>query len=747
MEAAAKEFRIKLIGAFESALKYLVPIFYFAITIAFYLKTYDSAQIKITILQVGGVAIAAIWLLKILEENSNPFENNLVITAPLLIYLALGYFSIVHSDYPGTTLDEFIRRNVYIVLSLVIVKEFNSGKKINLLINLILIAAFVSAFYGIIQYLDYVFYPKSNQPTMNPERLDPFIWRQAFSNRIFSTHGNPNFFGNFLVIVSPMILAGFLRKKTANYAMLFVMVAFCIWKTGSKGAWLGFASGITIFIFLAILYFPVGKSKVVKRVAAIMMVLIVLGASFFVWKKSQERMDSLGFRVHTWLSTWEMIEIKPILGTGLGTFKTTYPAYRRPEIFHIEGKSNTETDHPEDEFIEVLYDDGIVGFGLFMWIVVLFTTIGLKMLSRFSSMVTVIKDKAGNVREVLEEPRAYYMLGILSAFLGMLFHNLFDVSLRFVSSGVFLWLLIGIIGSLAFNHPLPAEAPMPKPFVPEKAIIPEKFNFFRRLLQIGIIVGAGFLMWEFWGYFKADMHHNRGIFFSKQKKWKEAMEHYGEVVRLNPNFIMAHYFMGNVYNDRWQDGDGERALEKYDDVKALAPNYVQVHHQTGNVYVKIGKKLLVESQRLDKEGKPDAAAEARKKALENYNLALESYQKYWKLDPVFQPNFYRMAMIYMDLDDLPKAEEMYRAGLVHNPKYVETHINLGNVLYLQNKLPDAEKTYRKAMELSPGNLQAMKNLTAVYRKMNRRDDEIKLWRTIAQRYPEDPDVKRVFNRK
>jgi hypothetical protein len=33
------------------------------------------------------------------------------------------------------------------------------------------------------------------------------------------------------------------------------------------------------------------------------------------------------------------------------------------------------------------------------------------------------------------------MLGVLAAFWGMLLHNFMDVSLRFVSSGIFLWLL------------------------------------------------------------------------------------------------------------------------------------------------------------------------------------------------------------------------------------------------------------------------------------------------------------------
>ena len=46
-------------------------------------------------------------------------------------------------------------------------------------------------------------------------------------------------------------------------------------------------------------------------------------------------------------------------GHGIESFKLVYPSYRRPEIFHIEGKHNTETDHAHNEFIEIFYDEGL----------------------------------------------------------------------------------------------------------------------------------------------------------------------------------------------------------------------------------------------------------------------------------------------------------------------------------------------------------------------------------------------------
>ena len=66
-----------------------------------------------------------------------------------------------------------------------------------------------------------------------------------------------------------------------------------------------------------------------------------------------------------------------------------------------------------------------------------------------------MRDPVSGKRKTLQDPRAFYMLGFLAAFWGMLLHNFMDVSLRFVSSGIFLWLLAGIIGAMVVHDPMP----------------------------------------------------------------------------------------------------------------------------------------------------------------------------------------------------------------------------------------------------------------------------------------------------
>src|SRR5205814_1064792 len=99
----------------------------------------------------------------------------------------------------------------------------------------------------------------------HPQGLDPFVWRQAFSARIFSTFGNPNFFGNFLVIVTPITLALMLRRQPERaggiifFALLSLVVSILLWQS-FRGAplWMALMHGeewsVPFFLTLFIAY-------------------------------------------------------------------------------------------------------------------------------------------------------------------------------------------------------------------------------------------------------------------------------------------------------------------------------------------------------------------------------------------------------------------------------------------------------------------------------------------------------------
>ncbi|MBI3291675.1 MAG: tetratricopeptide repeat protein [Elusimicrobia bacterium] len=505
-------------------------------------------------------------------------------------------------------------------------------------------------------------------------------------------------------------------------------------------------------------------------------------------------------------------------GTGIGSFKVIYPAFRRPQIFHIEAKHNTETDHAENEYLEVWFDEGFVGFGIFLWVVVTFSLVGYRTLAQFVETAPSRAGPPGKGAPTTPDLRAYYVLAFLSAMLAMLIHNSVDVSLRFVSSGVFLWLLIGLLGALAVHDPLRENFLSPTSGVgttAERSLLGDllrvlasaaavvflgyvlvTFNeiqgpypptFGESLLWgiswaalVGVCGGAGYAwlryLWStpswvaligaclalwpltiFWGYFRADAYHNRAIFFSKQAKWEEALNSYKTVVQLNPAFIMAYYFMGNVYNDRWSSGDGERAIAKYHELWRMAPNYVQSHYQAGLVHLHLGDEQQRQAEAATQRN--DAASAERAAALANqyWREALRSFQHYHALDPVFSPNYARMAWVYIQLKDFPKAEATYREDLeaiecrspkhnilregwekTHRHENPETYVNLGDAQYYQGRLQDAERSFRQALALKADYPNALRNLAILLAQTQRLSEGRQLWERLRQLTPKTP---------
>ncbi|MDD5492859.1 MAG: tetratricopeptide repeat protein, partial [bacterium] len=600
-----------------------------AIALAFLLVTYDSCQIKITILQIGGAIILATWLFRAMQDGKFN-KQRLWWDLPVLLYLLWGILVFLKTPYKTSmsVVDEFIRLIYYTGIYLAASDYFSQDRKMKVTANLLLITVSCAILYGFLQYF----------------QIDPFGWSGAFSARVFSTFGNPNFYAAFLVLTGPLILSFFFTtRNTAGrimYGLIFAANTVSLFVTGSKGGWLGIAGSIFFFSMLMVRY--VVHSRKLKIYLVTFTLAAILVSAFGVYRYSLKRQDSLLFRLLTWSSTIQMIELNPITGNGLGTFRLIYPAYRQKEIFRIEGKHQTETQHPENEYLEIINDQGIIGFGLYIWLLIAVFSKGLKRLKGYLAQTIITKKKDKTTYQL--KPQVYYLIGYMAGLLGLLSHNLFCVNLRFVSSGFYFWLFLGLIGG-AFI-PEPAEG---KPILAGK----EKKSFSLLVLSIKaliiVITTCSIVLYS--RFLIADYHHNVGIAYSKMRYWDEAIQEFQTSIDLNPFFVMSRYFLGNVYNDRWQEGDDQRALKCYDEVIDRAPHYVMVHYQRGVVHMKT----------------------------RNFQESLREFGEALKLDPVYPLTYFRIGMIFIELNNPDKALLNFEQAAKLNPEAADIYVNIGNV--------------------------------------------------------------------
>ncbi len=372
-----------------------------------------------------------------------------------------------------------------------------------------------------------------------------------------------------------------------------------------------------------------------------------------------------------------------LLGHGIEAFNLVYPSYRRPEIFHLEHKHNTQTDHAHNEYMEVFFDEGFVGLVIFLWFLSLIFYAAYKRLSRIGMGGAKFMDE-------------YYLVALLAGTIGLLVHAGLDVNPRFVSSGYIMWAFFGLI--------VVQSTPLQKRRTAGKNIV--KKNNYTGPLQILVIMALLSLgLWQTTlahGRFVANKHHNRAIAFSRNRMWDKAVHHYHIVQEKHPAFIMAYYFEGNVYNDRLSEamrtGNRQQARIFYDKaidtysnkVRAMYPNYVQLHFQEGMLHMRYGD--------MDK--------------------AAKSFRRYLNIvDPVYTHTYYRLGEISARQGEMELARLYMEEAPRRKPWEIDSYMNLANLYRVMNRTDMAEKTYLEGIDnlQEPGERrQAARHLAQLY---------------------------------
>ncbi len=683
------------------------------ISTAFFTGTYDSAHVKLTLLQTGSVLLFALWACLKLTERKNPFtRKHLLFLLPLFVYLAWQTLSFVCFPYKLEAAEEFIRLWMYGGIICLAACEFTT-QDVKILTKWIVVTAWICLLYGAVQIIN-IWRPG----------VDLLPWHGFFGNRVFATHANPNFFGAFVVFVSGIIGAEFLRTHKKSLFVLLGLGLVNLFFTESKGAWLAYAG---MCVFAAFTYTNtlarVKKHLVKINVAAVLCLLVALGAAGIY---SAKRFQSVSFRAYTWLSAFEMVKDSPILGTGPGSFKIVYPAYRRPQIFYIENAHNTETQHAENELLEQAATGGIVGLTLALW---LLTTL---FWGTFKALPSA------------DEKRRTYLLGYSTALAGLLLHSVVDISIHFASSGMLLAVGIGSVYALLLDNPPAAQTAAKKPAFPRLLWVMRTVTALAALVTAGYIGREFYLILRnmaahtagetilfalsvltlagcvggilyiygavlrrttrvavcavllavlplqvfFFRLFAANHYYSLGVALVQMGQPEAALGAFNDAITRNPFLAEYRHYRANVFATTLnlskqfspQRGDTEeartdydRAIEDFRFVLAHNPNHALLHQDIGQLYYALAMRQLQAAQQV-----PAQAYFYQELAGENFALAKKAFSKALALDPV-NPNTYilltNMAFMRRDVNEAQHWVDVYFKGPdgVTEPEFLEQH--------------------------------------------------------------------------
>ena len=504
--------------------------------IVFYLRTYDSCMVKITILQLGTLAALAVWLFGSLREGRLELpEKALPVLLPAGLLLLWNVLRFASSPHGWASLHGF---SVQVCFLLAFILAASVFRRSDARRGLLVVTAgwVVVVLYGVLQKLG----------------LDPFIWKGAFGPRVFSTMGNPNFLAAYLLVCAPVSMAWAFDEELPrglrwSAAALAALGCAVLGWTGSVLEVLLCAAVMALFAALAHGALPQPRRKAAAALAAACALAAVLGAGARTPDRPKHTDYNLSrqraFLPETWKGTLSLIREHPLFGAGPGSFWIEYPAFRRPGIILFERKHNTETDHPENELLEQWADGGLAALGLWLWL--------------FAALLGRCRPKKDGLLA------AAALASLAAALAAMLVGN----AGRFAVPGWHIYFIAGLLAALCLDDD----------------------DGRGRVLAVLVAAGAGAAGWAVLRGFQSDLRLNYAIYWSKSKEWDKALLEYGRMAPWAPAYVMGQYFTGNVLHDRAGDGDLEAALAQYRRVRELAPNYVQVHYQEGQVLRKLGR--------------------------------------------------------------------------------------------------------------------------------------------------------------
>ena len=241
--------------------------------------------------------------------------------------------------------------------------------------------------------------------------------------RALAVYGSPNNLALYIDRALPLVVALALfvddKRRRIGYVIIALIVAFALYLTYSRGAWLGIAAGFAMIGLLS------GR-RVRLAVAAMLVIGAVLVIPFLQTPRGQslfqEGTGTGFFRVSVWQSAIAMIRDHPVFGVGLDNFLYEYPKYIQPDAWREPNLS-----HPHNIVLDFWVRLGIGGVIVVAWLMVEF----------FKKGIRGIKELEGTQRALV--------IGLMASMAAALAHGMIDAAYFYVDLAFVFMLTFGLM--------------------------------------------------------------------------------------------------------------------------------------------------------------------------------------------------------------------------------------------------------------------------------------------------------------
>ncbi len=274
----------------------------------------------------------------------------------VLVMLIVYFIAAVTSFSPVKSLQIWAVYFAFMIFYFVIVNTVRTRKQLTDLLTVFSISGLLVCVYGIMQY---VFGWNTAQAWIDEEMFEDI------KMRIYSTLGNPNVLGEYILLVLPVTISLMWTKRgTAaklTYAAFSAVLGAALILTFSRGCWLGIMFSAAVFIT-----FAAGKLWGLALIALPVVPMILPESIIKRFTSIGDMKDSsTSYRVFIWMGTLLMLRDFWLTGIGPGTeaFTQVYPFYSYSSIV---------APHSHNLFLQIITESGVIGISAFLILLILF---------------------------------------------------------------------------------------------------------------------------------------------------------------------------------------------------------------------------------------------------------------------------------------------------------------------------------------------------------------------------------------
>ncbi|MFB0527077.1 MAG: O-antigen ligase family protein, partial [bacterium] len=233
------------------------------------------------------------------------------------------------------------------------VKDVNQFKR---LVQILILITAIAGVYGIFQHLT---------------RID-FFGNVKHLPRSPGFFNSPQTFGNYILLVLPVVIGlsfyGKTRREKHWLQLSSLIILTAIIFTYGRAVWVGLIGGL---MFMAIL----GSKRLLLFIIAGIIIysifVIIFSSSQFAQRVvgTLKSKRPLADRTEFWEGSLRIIRDYPITGVGWEGFRVVYPEYKPAEGRQLAC-------HAHNNFVDVAVDSGLLGLGIFIWLLVTVYKVG-----------------------------------------------------------------------------------------------------------------------------------------------------------------------------------------------------------------------------------------------------------------------------------------------------------------------------------------------------------------------------------